>query len=64
LKTESSAETPERVPTDIFAATNHVTPETIIKRRSETGSYFGVQARKLANNRLDWPNVAVVKKAQ
>lgn len=61
LNPEPAAESSPRVSTEVFAARNHVKPETVIKRRCETGSYYGALARKLANNRLDWPDVVVLK---
>lgn len=43
-----------------FAKLNHVEPATVIKRRCETGEYYGIKARKLANRRLAWPNCQVL----
>ncbi|MEJ7932508.1 DNA-binding protein [Ramlibacter sp. AN1015] len=53
---------PERVPTERFAARNHVKPGTVLKQLCKTGGYHGVVPVKLANNRWDWPNVVVVKR--
>ncbi|PZQ73221.1 MAG: DNA-binding protein [Variovorax paradoxus] len=41
--------------TAAFAALIGVKPQTIRKRRSQTGSYFGVKPQKLKNGGLRWP---------
>ncbi|MDI1237252.1 MAG: DNA-binding protein [Polaromonas sp.] len=46
--------------TEEFANLNFVEPQTVIKRRCQTGTYHGVAARKLANGRLAWPNCQVL----
>lgn len=38
-----------------FARDHHVLPQTVRKRYSKTGGYFGIKPRKLPNGRLDWP---------
>lgn len=63
MNPQSAFEDHPRVSTEVFATRNHVKPETVIKRRCKTGTYHGVHARKLANNRLDWPDIVVVKGA-
>lgn len=45
--------------TDAFASLNGVKGQTVRKRLCETGSYFGVMPRKLANRRLAWPAVQI-----
>jgi len=45
------------VPTHTFAEQNLVKPQTVRKRYSQTGSYFGVRPQKLPNGRLLWPSV-------
>jgi hypothetical protein len=45
--------------TEDFAAKQHVKSQTVRKRLCETGSYFGVTPKKLANRRLVWPDVQV-----
>lgn len=40
--------------TKMFAEVNHVKPQSVRKRHSQTGSYFGIRPRKLANRRQDW----------
>lgn len=42
-------------PTDEYAKQQHVKPQTVRKRYSKTGSYFGTRPRKLPNGRLSWP---------
>ncbi len=44
-----------------FAALNGIRPRTVYERFCRTGSYFGVVPRKLANGRLRFPNVQVVR---
>ena len=59
LNSEENAE--RRVSTEVFAARNLVKPQSVIKRRCQTGSFHGVLARELASGRLDWPDITVVK---
>src|SRR4051812_28428673 len=42
--------------TEQFAARRHIKPASVLARLSRTGSYFGIQPRKQANGRHDWPN--------
>lgn len=51
----SNAQTGRRNTAD-FARVNHVKPQTVRKRYSATGSYFGIKPCKLPNGRLDWPS--------
>lgn len=44
-----------------FAALNQVKSQSVRARLCRTGSYFGVIPKKLANGRLAWPAVQVVK---
>jgi len=41
--------------TNEFAKEYLVKPQTVLKRFSQTGSYFGVVPVKLPNGRLAWP---------
>jgi hypothetical protein len=41
--------------TNEFARAHHVKPQSVRRRYSETGSYFGVKPNKLPNRRLSWP---------
>ena len=41
--------------TNEFAREYLVKPQTVLKRFSQTGSYFGVVPLKLPNGRLAWP---------
>ena len=59
---QSTVASPGRVPTEVFAARNHVKHGTVLKRLCKTGSYHGVLPVKLANGRWDWPDVTAVKK--
>ena len=43
------------VSTKEFAKRYLVLPESVRKRWSVTGSYFGVVPRRLSNGRLSWP---------
>ena len=47
--------------TEQFAELNGVKAQSVRKRYSQTGSYFGVRPLKLANRRLKWPHVFAVK---
>lgn len=38
-----------------FAASKLVLPQTVRKRLSQTGSYFGTKPIKFPNGRLAWP---------
>lgn len=53
LKYELSAEQ--------FASLNQVKSQSVRARLCRTGSYFGIRPLKLANGRLAWPAVQVVK---
>ena len=41
--------------TQEIAQSYHVKTQTVLKRYSETGSYFGLVPVKLPNGRLSWP---------
>lgn len=41
--------------TEEFAAEKLVKPQTVRKRYSQTGSYFGTIPKRLENGRLRWP---------
>ena len=43
------------ITTETLAVQCGVLPQSIRVRLCRTGSYFGVQPRKLANGRLMWP---------
>ena len=43
-------------PTDEFADDQLVKAQSVRKRYSQTGSYFGVKPVKLSNGRLAWPS--------
>lgn len=47
--------TPRGRSTQQFAADNLVKAQTVRKRLSQTGSYYGVVPEKLRNGRLRWP---------
>jgi hypothetical protein len=51
-----------KISTEQFGALNRVKAQSVRARVSNTGSYFGVKPRKLANNRLLWPALTVEKK--
>lgn len=51
----TSALADRRLTTEELAAAISVKPQSIRKRWSQTGSYHGVVARRLANRRLLWP---------
>lgn len=38
-----------------FAASKLVLPQTVRKRLSQTGSYFGIKPIKFPNGQLAWP---------
>ena len=42
-----------------FAKRWFVKPQTVLKRYSQQGSYFGVKPRKLKNGKLEWPTFDV-----
>ena len=46
---------PSGVPTATYAKRKLVKPQTVRKRYSQTGSYFGTVPRKLESGRLEWP---------
>lgn len=48
------------VTTKEFASTLNLQPQSIRKRYSQTGSYFGVRPIKLPNRRLIWPDNALI----
>lgn len=50
------------VSTKVIAERNHVKPASVIKRLCLTGSYYGIRPDRLANGRLDWPDVPAVKR--
>lgn len=43
------------VSTETFAAKQLVKQQSVRKRYSQTGTYFGVRPVKLCNGRLGWP---------
>lgn len=47
--------------TEEFAELNGVKAQSVRKRYSQTGSYFGVRPLKLANRRLKWPHIFAIK---
>ncbi len=47
--------------TAVFATRNNVEPETVIKRRSKFGSFYGVTPVQQANGRLLWPDEVPLK---
>lgn len=47
------------VDTEQFAQINLVKSQTVRRRLSQTGSYFGVRPLKLINGRLSWPAIQV-----
>lgn len=47
--------------TDSFAALNRVKAASVRCRVCRIGHYFGITPVKLANNRLAWPSVQVLK---
>lgn len=47
--------------TEQFAELNGVKAQSVRKRYSQTGSYFGVRPVRLANRRLKWPHVFATK---
>lgn len=44
--------------TNTFASGYLVKPQTVLKRYSNTGSYFGIKPIKLPNGRLAWPTAS------
>lgn len=44
------------ITTETLAVQCGVRPQSIRVRLCRTGSYFGIQPRKLANGRLMWPD--------
>lgn len=42
-----------------FASIHGIKPESLRKRLSDQGTYFGVTPRKLPNGRLMWPSVQI-----
>ena len=48
--------------TEEFAALNRVKEQTVRARMARNGgTYFGIEPKKLANNRLLWPSLIVKK---
>ncbi len=47
--------------TEQFAELNGVKAQSVRKRYSQTGSYFGIRPLQLANRRLKWPHVFAMK---
>jgi hypothetical protein len=45
--------------TKSLAGKLNIKPESIVRRLSQTGSYFGIVPQKLANGRLLWPENAL-----
>jgi|GEM_PF-7113186 len=45
--------------TEIFAKKNGVKAQSVRARFCNTGSYFGIKPKKLANGRTIWPDVQV-----
>ena len=62
---ENKSTRAERIPydqsCDQFAALNQVKGQSVRSRICRTGSYFGVVPRKLANGRLVFPAMQVVR---
>lgn len=54
--TENSA---DGLSTQVLSDALDLRPQSIRKRYSETGSYFGIRPVKLPNGRLRWPADAV-----
>lgn len=55
-KPEASDQNRLYVSTKEYAVGELVKPQTVFKRYSQTGTYFGVKPIKLKNGRLAWPN--------
>jgi hypothetical protein len=47
--------------TETFAAKLSLNPQSIRKRYSQTGAYYGVRPVKMRNGRLLWPSQSVAK---
>jgi hypothetical protein len=47
--------------TEQFAELNGVKAQSVRKRYSQTGSYFGIRPLQLANRRLKWPHAFAIK---
>jgi hypothetical protein len=47
---------PTGITTSHLASDLKIKPQSIVKRLSQTGSYFNVRPVKLPNGRLDWPS--------
>lgn len=56
---KASASTMRNMTTEEFAEAVGMSPQTLRKRYSQTGSYFSVRPIKLPNRRLLWPADAV-----
>lgn len=65
LATGSGADIPDTcdasITTEEVAVLFKVKPPSVLRRLSQTGSYFGIRPRKLPNRRLAWPLQAVQK---
>lgn len=49
--------------TEQFAELNGVKAQSVRKRYSQTGSYFGIRPVRLASRRLKWPHIFAIKSA-
>jgi len=59
LHTISPSISKPHISTEVFAKAIFCSPATIRKRYSITGSYYGIQPKKLPSRRLLWPSNAV-----
>lgn len=55
MSTSSSSSNPMLTTTQ-FARALALEPQSIRKRLSQTGSYFGIRPSKLPNGKLRWPS--------
>ena len=62
MEIEATETDTQGVSTKVIAERNHVKPASVIKRLCLTGSYYGIRPDRLANGRLDWPDVPAVKR--
>lgn len=58
---DSATTTDYSLNTDEFAGLNKVKAQSVRARLCRTGSYFGSRPQTLANGRLVWPNVRVLR---
>ena len=58
MPTQTSSITPMLTTTQ-FARALTLEPQSIRKRLSQTGSYFGIRPSKLPNGKLRWPSDGV-----